>query len=137
MVLNMTNNVIDIGNDAEDTVRQVYGYYDPTPKTTVDGLVFRTYFGLRQYYVTGGFDNRLLSLSDRKEIRHLSRQYKWEHQWDLPMRLMQALIHNLRLKPDMLEAIPVTNDVRWSRGGGLSSNEKIWLAIVTSVNTNR
>lgn len=137
MVLNMENKIIDIGAEAEDDVRQVFGYYDPTPKATVDGLVFRTYFGLRQYYVTGGFDNRLLSLTEVKEIQSLSRQYQWEHHWDLTMRLMQALIHNLRLKPHVVAHIPVTDSIVWVKDSTLNRSEAVWVDIVKSVNTNR
>lgn len=133
----MSEKTLDIGINAEQRVRQVFGYYDPTPKTTVDGLVFKTYFGLRQYYVTGGFDSRLLSLSDPKEIQQLSRQYKWTHMWDLSMLLMQALIHNIRLHPALVDDIPATAKVVWRKRDGLNRNEKAWLEIVKSVNSGR
>lgn len=133
----MSEKTLNIGIDAEQHVCRVFGYYDPTPKTTVDGLVFKTYFGLRQYYITGGFDSRLLSLTDPKEIQQLSRQYKWSHMWDLSMLLMQALIHNIRLNPSLADNIPATAKVVWKKRGELNRNEKAWLEIVKSVNSGR
>lgn len=133
----MSNNVIDIGNKMDHQVYRVFGYYEPTPKTTIDGHAFKTYFGLRQFYITRGFDTKLLSLTDQKEIQTLSRRYKWSHRWDLSMLLMQALIHNIRLNPHVMEGIPVTADITWCKPDGLNRNEKAWLDIVKSVNANR
>lgn len=133
----MTETNIDIGNKATETLERVYGYYDPTHKTTETGVVFRTYFGLRQFYITGGFDNRLLLLEDAREIMECSREWHWGHHWDLHLRLMSSLIHNLRLNPTLLESIPVTSDVGWCKTGRLNKHEQSWLKIVRSVNASR
>ena len=90
-------NLIDISHNADDEISLLFNYYDTRAKITESGIVFKTYYGLRQYYVTGGYDQRLLIADDPTEITVLSREHKWCHVPDLRIKLMAALICNLKL----------------------------------------
>lgn len=125
---------IDIGEKAPEELQNVLGYYAPLRRTTESGLVFMTYYGLRQYLVTGGFDERLLSLEDRMEIQEISRGHKWNHVGELRIRLMAALLHNVRLNHSIVSGIMPEDCLKWARSTPkLSDQERVWLDIVRSV----
>jgi len=102
---------------------------------TESGLMFMTYFGLRQYIVTGGHDERLLELADREAIMETSRERRWRHVEDLRLRLMAALVHNVRLKQDLVFShIGFEDTLIWTRESTtISDQERMWLGIVRSV----
>lgn len=125
---------IDIGDKAPEALQNVLGYYAPLRRTTESGLVFKTYYGLRQYLITGGFDERLLTLEDRAEIQEISRGHKWNHVGELRIRLMAALLHNVRLNHAVVSDITSEDCLKWVRSSPkLSDQEKVWLDIVRSV----
>ena len=128
------SNAIDIGENAPLDIQKALGYYAPSNRATEGGLVFRTYFGLRQYYISGGFDNRLLMLEDADAILATSREWKWTHVSDLRMRLMAALLHNVRLNHSVVSHIKPEDHVEWlRRTPKLTKQEQAWLEIVRSV----
>ena len=125
---------IDIGENASLDIQKVLGYYAPSNRTTESGLIFKTYFGLRQYYISGGFDNRLLTLEDPKIILETSRERKWAHVDDLRMRLMAALLHNVRLNHSVVSHIKPEDHLEWlRRSPKLTKQEQAWIEIVRSV----
>jgi len=127
-------NAIDIGEKATLDIQNVLGYYAPQRRTTESGLVFMTYFGLRQYHITGGFDERLLVLEDRAVILETSREWKWKHVGDLRIRLMAALLHNIRLNHSIVSHITPDDCLKWARSTPkLNEQELVWLDIVRSV----
>lgn len=128
------SNAIDIGENASVDIQNVLGYYAPSNRTTESGLIFKTYYGLRQYYVSGGFDNRLLTLEDPAEILATSRERKWTHVGDLRMRLMAALLHNVRLNHSVVSHVKPEDCLEWlRRSPKLNKQEQAWLEIVRSV----
>jgi hypothetical protein len=128
------SSAIDIGENAPLIIQNVLGYYAPSNRATESGLIFKTYYGLRQYYVSGGFDNRLLTLEDPKEILACSRERKWTHVGDLRMRLMAALLHNVRLNHSVVSHVKPDDSLEWlRRSPKLNKQEQAWLEIVRSV----
>lgn len=128
------SNAIDIGEKAALDIQNVLGYYAPMRRTTESGLVFMTYYGLRQYLITGGFDERLLMLEDKEEILETSRERKWKHVGDLRIRLMAALLHNVRLNHSIVSHITTDDCLKWVRSvPKLNEQERVWLDIVRSV----
>lgn len=128
------SSTIDIGESASLDIQNVLGYYAPSNRTTESGLIFKTYYGLRQFYVSGGFDNRLLKLEDPKEILATSRENKWTHVGDLRMRLMAALLHNVRLNHSVVSHVKPEDHLEWlRRSPKLNKQEQAWLEIVRSV----
>lgn len=125
---------IDIGEQSPLDIQGVLGYYADTNKSTESGLVFKTYFGLRQFYITGGFDTRLLTLTDPKEILSTSREWKWNHVGDLRLRLMAALLHNTRLNHSIVAHIGPDDVIGWHRRSPkLNKHELAWIDIVRAV----
>ncbi len=127
-------NAIDIGEGGSPDIQNVLSYYAPANRTTESGLIFKTYYGLRQYYVSGGFDSRLLMLEDPKEILNTSRESKWQHVGDLRMRLMAALLHNVRLNHVVVSHVKPEDHLEWlRRTPKLNKQEQAWLEIARSV----
>lgn len=131
----LNTNIIDIGEKAPLDIQNVLGYYAPMRRTTENGVIFMTYFGLRQYFVTGGFDSRLLAMEDPELILNTSREHKWRHVGDLRLRLMGALVHNVKLNHAVVEHIKPEHTLTWICRGRprLSKQEVAWLEIVRAV----
>jgi len=93
-----TDDVLDIGEEADTALGQLLGFYTNSPKVTPEGRGFNMYAGLYYHAITQGDHPRFLRATTHQELS-VQRRFRWRTIPGLQKRLESVLRYNLERSP--------------------------------------
>lgn len=107
---------INLGDDNDGYLTSVFGYMYASDKQLPDGKIFRTWHGLRMWYITGMQHDGYLKADTLEEIKAVGK-HKWNYVPHLDHTLKLVLDINLRAKPFHRVALRTCVDnIEWTSG---------------------
>lgn len=129
-------NVINLGDDNNGYLTSVFGYMYSSEKYLPDGRMFRTWHGLKLWFITGMVHDGYLTANTLDEIKAVGK-HKWQYVEHLDDTLKMVIDVNLRSKPFHRVALRAcVDDIEWSSGKEFQYWKRLILEFIDEYKTD-